>query len=245
MQKQGTRNIIGIIIRITLALFALGFIFFLSYKIKFAFSGNKKALTEHLPSEYSLKKEDSNLISEKYRSSLKVNEVYRSKVRNPISLVYFGQEYNLIIYKIDLIKDISLKFIFNTEIKSVDQSTGYTYSIIGQNIYFNFKYKAGLIQPVSKIFLTLSGDSLQTVCENDSILSYHLLCNNFSIRYAEKGPIDIFVGGKDRSLWTTTLIPMDLLLLKRNSAIYLLVMTPNNPKSNISHDLLYDVIMGI
>jgi hypothetical protein len=38
---------------------------------------------------------------------------------------------------------------------------------------------------------------------------------------------------------------MDSLFLKRDGAIYLLIMTPNDPKSRIAPNLLYDVVMGI
>jgi hypothetical protein len=227
---------------IIIGLCALGFVVFLVVNM---FSEIDKGLAEHLPSTYTLRAEDSNLILNRYRGKLKVDEVYHSSVRGPVSFISFDKGYKLIIYKIDLAIDSSLKTIFNTEIKSMDRSMGYSYSIMENNIFFRFEHKAGPTRPVSKIYLTLTGDSLQSVVKNDSVISYHLLCDNFSIRYAENDPIDIFVVGKEKMLATTTVIPMDLLFLKRDGAIYLLIMTPNNPKSTIAPDLLYNVVMGI
>lgn len=243
MKKQENR-ITRIIIRISLGLCTLGFIIFLGNRINIAFSQNRLGLNEQLPASYSLSSEDSSLIAINYRRQIKVNQVYKSKLRNPVSLVYFGKEYQLIIYKIDLFKDISLKNLFHIQIKSMDQSTGISYLIVDHNLFFNFKYKAGLIPTVSKIFFTLSGDSLQTLSESDSMISYHLLCNNFSLRYSEQGPVDIFVAGKERGLGTTTQISMDLLFLNRNHAVYLLIMTPKDSKSTIAPDLLYNIVTG-
>jgi len=81
--------------------------------------------------------------------------------------------------------------------------------------------------------------------KNDSVISYHLMCDNFSIRYGEKEPIDIFVARKEEALGYKRRIPMDLLFLKRDSAVYMLIMIPDDPNSAIAPDLLYNVIMGI
>ncbi len=152
---------------------------------------------------------------------------------------------HIIIYKIDLIKDGLLKDVLHTNIESVDRTTGTVYTVINHNNFFQFQYQVGSAQPVSNIYLTLAGDSLKNLVQNDSVMSYHLLCKNFSIRYNKDGPIDLFVVGQEGMLATTTIIPMDLLFLKRDGAIYLLIMTPNDPKSPIPPDLLYNVVTGI
>jgi hypothetical protein len=227
-----------------LSLIGMVFLIILVSKIYHGFLQNQQAFDEDLPPTYKLSSEDSNLISNNYRQKLKVIEVFRSKVRNSISLVSVGENYRLIIYKIDSTKTASLKDILKTEIKSVDRSTGYTYTILGNDIPYKFQYKSGIESRGAKIYLTLAGDSLNTVEKSDSIFSYHLICKNISIRYDENAPIDIFIGGKEVAFGNTDTIPMDVLFLKRNRSVYLLLLTSDNPKSLIPNNLLYDIVMG-
>lgn len=235
-KDKSKRN--GIII---ISLLVLGFIIFLTVNIFDAFEEMDKDSMEILPSVYSL--EDSSMISKKYRKELTVDEVWRSKVRQPIAFMFFDSTYHLISYKIDLINDSSLREIIGLKKISVDRSTGITYHIIDKGL-FKFQFKAGKTEPVSKIMLTLAGDSLQTVVYNDSIINYHLLCDNLSIRYLDKGPKDIFVIGKQEA-FSTSIIPMDILFLKRNKAVYLLLMIPVDAKVQMPSNLLYNVVMGV
>jgi hypothetical protein len=240
MQKSKATKYRIIIVSIAV----LGVFIFLGLKIYHGFLNTQGALTEVLPSTYSLTSEDSNLIGEKYRDKLEVNEVYQSKIRNPVSLISFDKRYNLLIHKIHLSGNDSLNNFFHTEIKSVDRTTGVTYIVIDNNLFFQFQYKSEPIKAAQDIYLTLSGDSLQTVAKNDSIISYHLLCHNLSVRYAMKEPIDIFVIGKEKGLGTTITIPIDILFLKQNENLYLLLMTPIDSKSSIEPDLLYNIVTG-
>jgi hypothetical protein len=70
-----------------------------------------------------------------------------------------------------------------------------------------------------------------------------LRCKNFSIRYSEKGPIDIFVEAKESILGKMD-VPVDILFLKRDRAVYLLLMSPNNPKEGILPNFLYNIVSG-
>lgn len=193
---------------------------------------------------YSIKPGDFDLVSNKYMSRLQGGVAYQSSNRNPVSFMPFDKSYYLITYKIDLTKNTSWSNILNVTFKSVEPTNMDVYTVISENAFYRFEYHDVLTKPVSKIYLTLSGDSLRTVVTNDSIVSYHLLCNNFSIKYNEKEAVDIFVIGNEKAFGTTTVIPMDLLFLKRDSVVYLMMMTPNDPKSVISSDLLYNVVTG-
>ena len=197
---------------------------------------------EDLPSTYILSSQDSNLIAEKYRSNIKVLEVRNSKVRNSISLVSFGNDYSIFIYKLNLKSNIKLSQLLKTEMKDVDRTTGETYNIFGANNYIKFQYKTGSPDSVSNILLTFAGDSLKTIAKNDSIISYHLICSNLSLRYSETAPIDIFVVGKEGSLGRTTPIPLNILFLERGEVVYLLIMTPTDSKYSIPPSLLYNII---
>lgn len=229
MENMSKRKIIRLCILGGLAIFLL-------FKIVSGFKQNAKAFDEDLPPEHSLTTDVLNLISKKYRDKIKVNEVLRSKVRSPISLITLDDRYSLIIYKIDLLENQPINNLLSVTNESTDRSTGVTYGIVDNNL-FSFQYKSGGSPPASKIYLTLSGDSLQTAFKSDTTIGYHLLFKNFSIKYSSNDPIDLFVKSDNGSN-----VPIDILFLNRNKSCYLLLMTSNDVNAPISADLLYKVV---
>ena len=227
----------GLIIICGLSLFLYLFI-----KIITAIITTNKSFQEDLPSTYLLPSDDSSLIKGLYQKKIAVNIIHNSKVRGPISMLFFDQDYHIIIYKISLKENLSFPNFFHTQIKNASRSVNYPYSLYGENIFFYFQCKTGLTLPASEVYLTLNGDSLKTIIENDTVIAYHLLCKNFSVRYEEKGPVDIFVIGKKGFLGRTPLIPMDILLLRRQKNVYLLLLTPNNQNQVVPPELLYNII---
>ncbi|MEI9934062.1 MAG: hypothetical protein WDM71_04265 [Ferruginibacter sp.] len=171
----------------------------------------------------------------KYIDSISIEETHQNKIRTPISVAYFTKKYELTILKIELSLNASLEKIFMIENKSTGISDGYAYNFVDNDFYkFGIKFDSTPI--VSKIYLAMSGDSLQTFIKNDSIVYSHLLCDNLSIRYMEDGPNDIFCEGNS--------IPTDLLFIKRDKAVYILLMTPNVQQAYIPPYLLYNIVTG-
>ncbi len=217
-------------VKIIVVFFVLLFLILITRAIHSAYNDNIRGLKEHLPTTHQFSLEDSDFISKKHLGQLSKIEVHNSKVREPISVAVIDNKYKLLIYKIDLIKDTTFKDIFHTEIKNEEISTGYTYLVVAMDYFFKFNYQAGQTKAASNIYFTLTGDSIQTIAKNDSELSYHLLCKNFSIRYAENSPVDICVTGKEGAFGISSTAPMDIFFLKHHQAVYLLVMTSDNPK---------------
>ena len=213
-------------------------------KIYQGFSKNQMAFEEDLPSTYKLSSEDSNLISYNYRHKLKVIEVFGSKVRNPISMISIDENYRLIIYKIGSANSLLLNDILHTEIKNGNLSTGYTYTVLSNNIPYKFQYKSGIERKGTKIYLTVDGDSLNTFKQNDSIVSYNLICKNISIRYGQNAVVDIFIESKKRSFVNSQNIPVSILFCRRSNNIYLLLLSSDKPNSPIPNNLLYDMVTG-
>ena len=230
-------------VRIIVLIFCLAILIFVIVKLVVAIIETNRSFEEDLPVSYSLTSEDSLLIKDIYRQKIKVNVVHNSKVRGPVSMLFFDQSYHLIIYKIHLLSgNLPLQNILQTQIRNADRSVGYPYTIYTDNINFKFQCKAGLVSSVSKVYLTVSGDSLRTIAKNDSIIAYNLDCKNLSIRYQDQGPVDIFVVGNEKFLSGTNAIPMDILFLKRDDNLYFLLLTPRNEKGILPRELLYNVI---
>jgi len=218
------------------------FFLILVVKIIIAILITNRSFKEDLPSTYQLPAEDSLLIRDLYRDKINVNVIHNSKVREPISMLFFDQNYHIIIHKIKLARDIPLQSIFHTQIKNARRSTGIPYNLYGDHIFFYFQCKTGLTHPVSEVYLTLSGDSLKTIAENDSIAAYHLLCKNLSVRYEENGLVDIFVIGKENILGAP-IIPMDILFLRRQKNLYFLLLTPKSQNKVVPPELLYNIFI--
>jgi hypothetical protein len=87
-------------------------------------------------------------------------------------------------------------------------------------------------------------DSLVNDIRNDGIIIYHLLCNNFSLRFDEAGPIELLMMKGDEPYSSNEKIPADFLFLKRNKNIYLMIMTPKIKGVPINSNLLYDSVTG-
>jgi len=232
-------------LKISIMVFCLGaLILFLIVRIINGFEDIQGSFSMDLPTTNSLPSEDSGILAEKYRAKLKVEEIINFKHRDHISVLLFNQRYHLIITKIALEKNASLKDILHETTESVDRTTGEVYSILDLDDSYEFQYRSSYIKPVSHIFITLSGDSLQSL-KNDSVTRYHLLCKNLSIRFADKEAVDIYMTGKEKLLMAKPDRSMDLLFLKRGLRVYILIMTPVNPEINLSPDLLNDIVTGL
>lgn len=209
------------------------------------FKSVNEATMNDLPLTQTITSENSSLISKKYISRVRSHENINSKIRSPVSFLYVDNRYHLVIYKIDSVANMTLPALLQTKVEGVERTDGETYTIIDFNGFSRFEWRPVRSRVVSKIYFTLAGDSLNNVVANDSIISYNLLCKNFSIRYTGQGPIEVFMVGEDRPLGSIAISPSDILFLKRGSAVYLMVMTPAGTKSRIPPDLLYNIVVGI
>lgn len=224
-----------------IALCVVAFLLFAGIKIMNGFNDIQESFTNDLPMTYSILPEDSTLLEKNYWSKLKADKIVNFKNRAPISILSFDQKYYLIINKIAVGKAVSLQNILHETNKSTDRTVGEVYSVINLNESCQFQYRSSFIKPTSEIFLTLAGDSIQSI-KGNNVVSYHLLCKDFSIRYLEKGAIDIYVTGKEMALGTKASKPMSMLFLKRGSKVYFLLMIPIDPNGTISPNLLYSIV---
>lgn len=220
------------------------FLIWLVIRVAIAIRQNASALSEVLPESHVIPSEDSSLLPVNTRSRIEVIQINNSKVRSPISVLRFNKSFNLLTYKIDLAKSSPLKTLLHVSVSSSNTSVGYSYGVISSDVIYQLDYLAGKPKPAQDIYLTLAGDSLQTVFENDSMISYHLNCKNFSIKYDRNDPVDLFVESEEKPFEAANQIPTDLLFLERGKKIYLLIMTPKDFKSSIPADLLYQIVSG-
>jgi hypothetical protein len=223
--------------------FIVGFstiILYILFRLVVLFGNNQQAFDDDLPSVHYLSKEDSSLISKRYLDSFKVNEVLRNKIRGQISLITLKQKYSMVIFQIPVLSNSSLQRMFKEEVRSVDRSSGVTYSTVS-NGAFSFQTNSQALKPVSEIILTLYGDSIRKNQQTDSLVHYNFLCKKAAIRYGYDNPIDVFIQGGYKG-FDIQEVPMSVLFLKRGSTVYFFVLACNNLKEQMPPDLLYDVV---
>ena len=200
------------------------------------------SLSEDLPNTQSLTEEYLTLIKTKYRSKSLVNVVRRSKIRNSVAVIEFDKNYQLFIYKIDLIKDTSLKkvLVITPKIEAKEELR-VTYKLTDAGFY-EFMNKSGPVPNVSNIYIGFNTDSITKGITNDSLITYGLVTNNLSIHYKENDIADIIVKGKEQNLGNSVTMPIEVLFLKRKSSVFFLTLTAKNVSDTIPPNLLYNIV---
>jgi len=197
-----------------------------------------------LPMTQVVTSEDSSLISRKYIDKVRSHENINSKVRAPVSFLYIDDTYHLVIYRIDSTGVKSLSDLLQIKAENSKRTDDVVYSIIDFNGFSRFQWRPIPPRAVSRIHVTFGGDSLNRVAANDSLVSYYLLCQNFTVKFSEQGPVEVYMVGEDRPFGGIAVSPADILFLKRNETVYLMIMTPASADRTIPKDLLYNIVMG-
>lgn len=214
---------------------------YIGVKIYKGFDSFKYSFEEILPSTFQMLAEDSALIKSDYLKRIKVVEVHNSRIRGPISRFLVDDKFPLFIYKLDRTGMLSLKDSFAVEYAGSDRTTGVTYHVIDENLFYKFQYKAGRVDNSSSIFLTIRADSLNQTVRSDSLVGFKGLCKNLAIRYNDNAVVDIFIEGKPKFLGTLT-VPMEILFYKKNRNTYLLILTANRSNSSIPNNFLQSML---
>jgi len=232
----------GKLILIILLIFALIYVVeIISSYIKYT-STERHPVSGILPSTYTLLAEDSAIIFKAALGKIKVQEIYRSKERGPISHLVFDNKFRIAIYKIELNSTANMNDLLHVKEKNLDQSLGVDYRVTGLS-YFYLLYKGGKSKPISQVYLSIGGDSVSTVVKNDSLASYHLLCENLSFKYSPDEPTDLYFESRiDFEAVEYQKISLDILLLRKTGALYLLIMAPIDNTASIDPKLLYDIV---
>ncbi|MEC5146505.1 hypothetical protein [Chitinophaga sp. 212800010-3] len=190
-------------------------------------------------------RDENNLVSSKYTGKLGNGLILQFKQRNPVVVVSIDSNYRLVSYKIDLREDIPWNQLLTVKEKGIEIPGLTGYHGLSKGLEYEFMCRGDHVNPVAKIFLTISGKAIQRVIQNDSIISYSLICKSFSIKYEENGQKDIVVSGENipMGFGAVRSVPMNLLFLKRGNAAYLTILNAKD-LSEIKPDLLNDIIVG-
>jgi hypothetical protein len=225
--------------KIFFAILAIG-VFFFGYVTYQSVVALKSARGENLPSVYSLDSQDSIVISSKYRKSLKVNEVVLSKVRNAMSWVELDEKYRVMLYRLRMSDSSSLSDIFYLDQKNTSTTIRVVYRINDYEL-FEFKYKSGGKEQSANIFATVFGDSLKTEFVNKNVCIINLRADSWSLRYGKESPID-FWADTHVSISERSLLPTELLFIKKGTSCLFAYITPLSKKIDLPHKKCLELI---
>lgn len=201
-----------------------------------------RAENEYYPTSNNVDPSDSSILQSVDSKKISNVLVFRSQFRRPVTFLLFNRRYNLAWYMIDSSVTASLNSFITVE-QDDKVANGHPYRVMTNSSEYLFKYRTGMIGPIPHLYLSLSGDSIDNLTRNDSSISFQLLCNTFSVRYQESKSVDlIFEAAKEN--YVRNLISIDLLLLKRKKALYIIFLTSVNPHDKLPYDLLGKIFSG-
>ncbi len=200
---------------------------------------------DNLPPLKDVGSSDTLIFNDKYKSKIKPDVLYRRKDRNPISVLIFDSTYKIVVYKIDSsrITSLSRQFHFSQQKDGITADETYqVFPLRGFLVYYI--YEPAKIR--NEIYFTVSGNSLREGIRNDSVFYCNLFCDNFSIRYEAKGPVDfVLKDPHDDMLGPTNLIiRTSLMFLKKKQDLYFIMMTPIKEGKTMSDDLLWQLLVN-
>jgi|GEM_PF-2128154 len=166
-------------------------------------------------------------------------ESIESKFREPISEFKINDA-QLFIYNMGKFT-LPVDKIINEYFIDSHVSFGYAFNVLTENDMLEILYKSESAQKCNGIFLNLYGDDTQKLIKNDTIAYYYSNFKTFSIGYQGSGIQDFF--GKVEDQYVGKKIPLEVLFIKKNNNLYVLLMTINKKDTLLQPFELYNTAL--
>ncbi|SDT20914.1 hypothetical protein SAMN05216490_2741 [Mucilaginibacter mallensis] len=166
-----------------------------------------------------------------------------SKTRNPVSEFTYDKKYRIILYKIGIIDKLKLKASIqgNQYIDTGNPLGGYhVFTAIDEESPFEIHYRMGIPDSIKEVLLTLSGNKTHVIEKNDSIAYYHSDFKYFSIQNDKDSPLDFY--GKMREKTDNISLPLEIIFVKRNHNLYLVVLSVIDKNVKVNEGMLYSLL---
>ncbi len=173
-------------------------------------------------------KKYTNLFVENVRKDLKIDEVKINKSKNAI-LSFEYQNYYIIVYEINLQRNLNLEKIIQLEKKANNMTPDVTYS--GFVAYsFEFLYSSVYDSIAKNIFMSYDQDFLYKMSIGDSIINYNLMSKSLSFRYEKKGPNDLLflvqpLNDREKEPKKANI---NVTFYKKGNAVYMIILYSKN-----------------
>jgi len=206
------------IIFIGVLLYFIGQIISMFYELNKATRDDHPILNNILPKDYL------DIFPPGISEKIAVKTVFHYKHRSAIGSCSYDNRFTVEIVKIDS----SFKMPVNKAIvekfeNSINTSGGIFVPF--KKPGFETQYQLIGSSGINKINLTLYGDSIKTVLKNDSITSYYLKLKTFSVTFNVSTKMAIFADA-DQGFGQFSNIPIDLAFVRKNGALYFVLLAP-------------------
>ncbi|HEU5052660.1 MAG TPA: YcxB family protein [Hanamia sp.] len=198
----------------------------------------KEVSKEYVGYSNNFNREYVSLFTETAQKKLTDTGSFLSKVRNPFCNAVYDNKYNLLIYKIELAKDIQLDTAIGNNHGAVGGEGTFLVDDLG---YFNLDFRQGRVSPASEFLLTTVDPKTEVVLTNETAAYYFLPGGGFSVKYGKDSTTDFYVED-EASIFTQGKTPKSILFLKRNKSVYFLMMFPGSEDGKLPKDLLYLIV---
>jgi hypothetical protein len=178
----------------------------------------------HLEKVNNMPGEDSALFSKESWSKMSVDFGWKD-IYGQVSFLTIDRQYQIIVAKSPLVRGGAIYNLVHIEVGNGKETNFVTYQQDRLQGHGNFSNRYTPLQPIGNIFITYSGGIAETVVSNDSVLQYHIPCENLSIRYAADSPVDMLLtSGKSNS--NNADLRLDMVLVKSRDELYFLFILP-------------------
>lgn len=163
-----------------------------------------------------------------------------SKTRNPISIFTYKGKYRIFVYRVNSVTRMSLDTGIIDSYDDQDLTHNTIYGFFGEFNQFDFLFKSGPQDSVSKVYLNIQGMGTQVIKKNDTLAYYYSRFKNFSITYKNGGAHDFW--GKVRDSATYATIPIEIMFLEHKDKLYLVMLTSTNSKIDLAPGTLISLM---
>jgi hypothetical protein len=230
LNLKRVRNIVLLIILLGF----IGYIISICYQLNQSVSADPPVVTNSIPKDYT------SLFSKIYNEKFVVRTSFNYKYRSAICLFSYTDSYALEMIKIDSSFNLPVGKIIYESSNSTIETNGAIYTPFDE---FGFKtdYLSKGSNKISKINLTLFGDSLKTIVKNDSIVNYNLKLKNLSVSYNSSNVEAIFCDASE-GLNQFSEIPLSIAFVKKKGSLYFILFAPKTSNLKFDQSLLYNLV---
>ncbi len=229
---------IALIVVVALIIYSFGGFFRNAAKLK-------ESINLNLPSTYQLTQEDSDLFQPEALKEIQVDEIFRNSSRNPILSLIYGNKYSVIVNKINYQGDTINKIVeFKATSEDISENNPYRQIYIGfLDANFNASlHKQDSIKLIKKIYLNISGKSINQLMSTDTVIGYNVIGKSFSIKYSETGPIDILAARDNDMKNAPSDVSFEIILMLKKKNLYLLLITPKDSGVTLTKEIMSSLI---
>lgn len=198
------------------------------------------ALQAELPYSDKLMPGDSELFTMNSLKKIQVLTNWQSKIANPLIITSVENKYCLILHQFNLATGFSLQNGIKISDMSIKPTDLVTYRIFGIPVA-DIHYAQIPPKLTSNIYLTIRGDSIQKIIQNDSIGSYHVSCSGLYFRFSSKDTIGFYLLSNPTS-GSQKKFSADILFWKKEKYLYLFIMFPLDSYKPIGDDEIFKML---